>query len=489
MMMVANLNYIQKKAKGKINPMKIYILPFLAPGHQIPIVHVAQLLASRGHHVTILTTPSNTHLLAEADNVNIHTLPFPSDQVGLPVGVENISAATDSTTASKIYTAAHLIGPQVESFMQQSPPDVFIPDTTYTWSRAVANRLGIPRLIFSPHLIFFVAIMEAIRSHPEILVDFDDTAPYTIPGLPQPITLSVKPSPSHRRLMESMVDAERDSLGVIVMSFKELDGDYAQYYEKITGGKVWHLGPTFLMVQKTLPLQQPSSDAGEGENECLRWLSSKKEGSVVYACFGSLIRLADKQLFQIAAGLEASGHQFVWVVRRNKSNKEKWLPDGFEERMKKEERGLLITGWAPQSLILKHAAIGCFLTHSGSSSVIEAASAGVVTVTMPGCGDHFFNEKLMTEVHGFGVEVGGAEWSLSPFNEKKRVVSADMIEKAVRKVMDGGEEAERMKKKAKEMQEKACRAVEEGGSSQQSLSEMIHQLEQVVVSTFATTTF
>ncbi|MED6175840.1 hypothetical protein PIB30_082094 [Stylosanthes scabra] len=467
--------------------MKIYVLPFLAPGHQIPIVHVAQLLASRGHDVTILITPFNAHLLPDPHlttiPITIHTLHFPSHQAGLPPGIENISAATDSTMAANVFKAAQLIRPQVESFMQQSPPDVFIPDTMYMWTRDAANRLGIPRLIFTPHFIFQMAAVEAIRSHPEILLDSDDTAPYTIPGLPQPITLSVKPSPGYLPLLESVADGERDSLGVIANSFKELDGDYTQHYENVAGQKVWHLGPTFLMVQKTLRLNQPSSDAGEGENECLRWLSSKKEGSVVYACFGSLCRLPDKQLLEIAAGLEASGHPFVWVVRKNKSEKEeeeKWLLDEFEERMKKEERGMVITGWAPQTLILNHAAIGGFLTHCGSSSVVEAVSAGVVTITMPRFGDHFLNEKIMSEVHGIGVEVGGGEWSISPFYEKKRVVSREMIEKALRKVMDGGDEAERMKNKAKQMKEMAWRAVEEGGSSHRSFLEMIEVVEKQI---------
>jgi hypothetical protein len=45
---------------------------------------------------------------------------------------------------------------------------------------------------------------------------------------------------------------------------------------------------------------------------------------------------------EIAAGLEASGHQFIRVVGRNKKNQEDkkdCLPEGFEERM--EGKGLL----------------------------------------------------------------------------------------------------------------------------------------------------
>jgi len=48
------------------------------------------------------------------------------------------------------------------------------------------------------------------------------------------------------------------------------------------------------------------------------------------------------QLKEIAAGLEASGHQFIRVFRRKKKSqedKEDCLPQGFEERM--EGKGLL----------------------------------------------------------------------------------------------------------------------------------------------------
>ncbi|CAL8175513.1 unnamed protein product [Prunus armeniaca] len=132
----------------------------------------------------------------------------------------------------------------------------------------------------------------------------------------------------------------------------------------------WHIGPTFLCNKDTY--------AHLDEHECLKWLNSKTPNSVVYVSFGSVIKFDDAQLLEIALGLEASGQQFIWVVKKEKSdeeNKEDWLPEGFEKRVK--GRGLVIRGWAPQVPILEHQAVEGFVTHCGWNSVIEAVSAGM----------------------------------------------------------------------------------------------------------------
>lgn len=192
--------------------------------------------------------------------------------------------------------------------------------------------------------------------------------------------------------------------------------------------------------------------------------------------------MSDEQLFQIASGLDASGHQFLWVVHRKNKDDDvadnKWLPEGFEEKMRKENRGMMIKGWAPQPLILNHPATGGFLTHCGWNAVVEAISAGVPMITMPGFSDQYYNEKLITEVHGFGVEVGAAEWSISPYDGKKKVVSGERIEKAVKSLM--GEEGAQIRSKAKEVQDKAWKAVQQGGSSYNCLIALIDHLRTLV---------
>nr|BBN60798.1 UDP-glycosyltransferase 73K3 [Glycyrrhiza uralensis] len=464
-------------------PLKIYFLPFFAQGHLIPLVNLARLVASRGQHVTIITTPSNAQTFEnsisdDGAKIRVHIVNFPGKKLGLADGVENLFAASDNETAGKIHMAAHLIRPEIESLMKQNPPDVFIPDIMFTWSESTSKDLAIPRLVFNPISIFDVCMIEAIKKHPEAFES--ESGPYNIPGLPHPLTLPIKPSPGFARVTESIVEAEKGSHGVIVNSFAELDVGYTEYYENLTGRKVWHVGPTSLMVQKT---KEETKATDSKKHECLSWLDTKQAGSVVYICFGSLCRLSDKQLLEIATGLEASKHQFLWVVHRkndvvdNDNDTNKWLPEGFEEKMRKENRGMLIKGWAPQALILSHSAIGGFLTHCGWNALVEAISAGVPMITMPGFGDQYYNEKLVTEVHRFGVEVGAAEWSLSPYDAKKVVVGGERIEKAVKRLMGDGEIRER----AKEMQEKAWRAVQEGGSSQNSLTALIDYLNMLVL--------
>ena len=113
-------------------PLEIFFLPFLAPGHMIPLSEIAQLFSSRGHHVTLITTSSNVKLLHKSllhnknknnnnnnnnnkeSSFSIHTIPFPSRQVGLPKDLENFFFATDLDTAAKLYHGMTLLQTQIE---------------------------------------------------------------------------------------------------------------------------------------------------------------------------------------------------------------------------------------------------------------------------------------------------------------------------------------------------------------------------------------
>ena len=149
--------------------------------------------------------------------------------------------------------------------------------------------------------------------------------------------------------------------------------------------------------------------------------------------------------------------------------REEWLPDGFEERM--EGRQLIIRGWASQLMILKHEAVGGFVTHCGWNSTLESVCFGVPMVSWPVSAEQFYNEKLVTQVLRIGVEVGAKKWKRLVGDFVKR----EAVEKAVRNVMEG-EEAEEMRSRAKRFAEMARRAVEEGGSSVSDLDALFEDL-------------
>ncbi|PSS02691.1 Scopoletin glucosyltransferase [Actinidia chinensis var. chinensis] len=273
------------------------------------------------------------------------------------------------------------------------------------------------------------------------------------------------------------MEAEAASYGVVVNSFRELEPAYAEHYKKVIGRKVWHIGPVSLSNRDNEDKARRGNKTSIDEHECLNWLASKKPNSVLCVCFGSLSNFSTARLLEIAMGLEASGQQFIWVVRKGKTKeeeeKEEWLPEAFEQRL--EEKGLIIRGWAPQVLILDHETVGGFMTHCGWNLILEGVAAGVPMIAWPLFAEQFYNEKLVTDILRVGVGVGAQEWCRWPEDSKIYVKKED-IENAVAQLMDG-EEAEEIRGRAKVIGAMAKKAVEKGGSSYSDFSDLLEKLK------------
>ena len=182
------------------------------------------------------------------------------------------------------------------------------------------------------------------------------------------------------------------------------------------------------------------------ESEWLNWLNSKQNDSVLYVSFGSLIRLPHAQLVEIAHGLESSGHDFIWVIRKrcgdgDEDGGDNFLQD-FEQRMNERKKGYIVWNWVPQLLILNHPAIGGIVTHCGWNSVLESLSAGLPMVTWPVFADQFYNEKLVVDVLKIGVPVGSKENKFWTRIGEDAAVRREVIAKAAILLMgkeEGGE--------------------------------------------------
>jgi hypothetical protein len=242
--------------------------------------------------------------------------------------------------------------------------------------------------------------------------------------------------------------------------------------------KVWTVGPVSLYHHGAATLASRGDRAPAiGAAECLRWLDGKEPGSVVYVSFGSIAQASPKQLVELGLGLEASGHPFIWVVRNAGGYDETVRAFLGELEARVAGRGLLVRGWAPQAAILSHAAVGGFVSHCGWNSTLEAIAAGLPLVTWPHFTDQFLNEKMAVEVLDIGVSVGVKEPLM--FQARNEIlVGRGVVEKAVRDIMGGGEEAERRRQRARELAAKARAAVQEGGSSHANLLDLVKRFEK-----------
>jgi hypothetical protein len=169
------------------------------------------------------------------------------------------------------------------------------------------------------------------------------------------------------------------------------------------------------------------------------------------------------QAAALGAALEASGVRFIWAVSADVAV----LPEGLEERAR--DRGRVARGWAPQMEILRHAAVGAFVTHCGWNSTLEGVAAGVTLVTWPMKADQFIDARLVVDVHGAGVRAAEGESAVPDPSTLARVF-ADAVD---------GPELAGVRAKAATLAEAAAEAVEEGGSSWLDLERMVKELEAV----------
>ncbi|XP_027348313.1 scopoletin glucosyltransferase-like [Abrus precatorius] len=474
---------------SEVQTLHVFFFPFLAHGHMIPTVDTAKLFVEKGAKATIITTPFNASLISKtigkaktsSNMIRVQTIDFPSAEAGLPNGCENSDSITSGDLFPAFFKACGLLQKPLEKLLLEQHPHCVVADVLFPWAIDSAAKFGIPTLMFDTGSFFSLCVSECMRVYKPYKNVSSDSEPFVIPNLPGEIKMTrmqVSPdvmsdeSHSVTTLLEEVEGSKLRSYGVVVNSFYELEKAYVDHFRKVLGRKAWHIGSVSLCNRDTEEKTHRGMEVSSDAHECLKWLDKKKANSVIYVCFGTITKFPNSQLKDIAMGLEASGQQFIWVVRKSKEDGEqgaKWLPDGFERRM--EGKGLIITGWAPQMLILEHEAIGAFVTHCGWNSILEGVTAGVPMVTWPIAFEQFFNEKLVTEVLKIGIPVGVKKWVAIVGDS----IKWDAMEEVVKRIMIG-EEANEMRSKAKVLSQLAKQAVEEGGSSYSDLNALIAEL-------------
>ncbi|KAM0828966.1 hypothetical protein ACQ4PT_067182 [Festuca glaucescens] len=454
---------------------------------------MAGLFAARGTRCTILTRPVNADIIRPAvDRANaanlpgvgsqpivISVLPFPD--VGLPPGMENLKSVTPSHGAEyhvKFVQATQLLR---EPFDRRPRVDAVVSDSFFAWSTDSAAAHGVPRLVFLGSSLFARSCSESmLRNNPLETANCPDDpdALVLLPGLPRRVELrrSQMLDPGTRPLewafYQSSNAADQRCFGEVFNSFHELEPDYVEHFRTTLGRRAWLVGPVALATTDMAGRSDARSPDVAGG--CLQWLNTKPAGSVVYVSFGTLTSFSLAEHREIARGLDLSGKNFVWVLSGSDDDRSEWMPEGFAELTSNNDRGFLIRGWAPQTLILSQPALGGFVTHCGWNSVLEAVSAGVPMVTWPRYADQFYNEKLIVDVLKVGVSVGAKDYASCM--ETHEVISGEVIAGSITRLMGGSLESHSIRKKAEELRAKARTAVEKGGASYNDVGLLMDEL-------------
>ena len=190
---------------------------------------------------------------------------------------------------------------------------------------------------------------------------------------------------------------------------------------------------------------------------CMKWLNSNPKRSVVYVSFGSFVSVGAEQMKEVASWLSKTSCRFLWVVRASETNK---LPEGFVDETC--EKGLVVS-WCPQLEVLANDAVGCFVTHCGWNSTLEALSLGVPMVAMPQWSDQSTNAKHIADVWKVG---------LKPQADAKGIVRREELEECAKEIIEG-EKGKGMRLNAIKLSELAKKAMAEGGSSDKNIDEFI----------------
>ncbi|WVZ88454.1 hypothetical protein U9M48_034974, partial [Paspalum notatum var. saurae] len=447
----------------------VLVMPFPGQSHMNPMVQFARLLASKGVATTLVTT----RFIARTSGVDARPAMVEAISDGHDEGGYASAASMAAYLEKQAAAASASFASLIEARASSPPPAAFtcvVYDSFEGWVRTVARRMDLPAVPFSTQS----CSVSAVYYH------------FTQGRLPMP---PAPPAPAEHgggggarsEAFQGLPEMERSELP----SFVYDDGPYPQIaknalnqFAHVHAGKDdWVLaGLTNYMKARAIgpcvPLPAADTDAAghitygpnllNPEDACMKWLDTKPPSSVAYVSFGSFASLGAAQSEELARGLLAAGRPFLWVVR---AAEEPQLPRHLLDELTASGAAMIVR-WCPQLDVLAHPPVGCFLTHCGWNSTLEALSFGVPMVALGLWTDQPTNARYVERAWGAGVRA-------------HRDAAAGLflrgeVERCVRAVMDDDGDGEAAARRAaRRWGDKAHAATAAGGSSDRNLDEFV----------------
>ncbi|XP_021733458.1 UDP-glycosyltransferase 74G1-like [Chenopodium quinoa] len=448
----------------------VLVLPYPSQGRINPMLQFSKRLAHKGIKPTLSptfcfskmmdTTAISTHY---GPTINVRPISDGFDDGGF-IQAGSISAYLDGLKTFGPKTLAQLIEKLAE---EGDPVKAIIYDGLFPWALDVARKFGLSGVLFFPESCSVSSVYYHVHCG-LIKVPLMGLSPTTvsIPGVPE-LQPSEAPSfvanGSHPEwlawLLRQFSDVDKVDW-VLCSVFYDMEKEVVDWMTKM-GWKIRTIGPTIPSYYIDKKIQDDKDYSFQRFKPittlCKNWLDSNPKNSVVYMSFGSLAKLSEQQFKELACGIRNTHQSFLWVVRELEQAK---LPKEFIDETSGQG---LVVGWTSQLEVLSHEAIGCFVTHCGFNSILEALSIGVPVVGVPQCFDQGTNAKFVEDVWRVGVRAKVDE---------KGVVKREVLEECIREVMEG-EKKEEFRKNADKWNRLAKEAMSEGGTSYKNIDEFV----------------
>ncbi|KAM7505415.1 hypothetical protein LguiB_004319 [Lonicera macranthoides] len=447
----------------------VVMVPFPAQGHLNQLLHLSHLLSS--YNLPIHYVGTTTHIrqaqlrlhgwdpLSASDNIHFHefqTPPFlspppdPTSPIAFP---SHLQPAFNSSTFLREPVGALLCHLSLGAHRI-----VVIHDSMS--ASVVQDVVTLPNAeSYTFHRVSAFAIFWFMWEYLGATVPIQDELEKEIPSNEGIFT------PEFMELLNAQYQHAHFNSGNLYNSCKSVEGKYINLLKEhdVSGNtKHWAIGPF-----NPVTINQ---NYNKKHHICLEWLEEQAPNSVIFVSFGTTTSFTDKQIEEIALGLEQSKQKFIWVLRDadkgdvfDENVRRVNLPRGYEERT--EGRGIVVRDWAPQFEILAHYATGGFMSQCGWNSCMESITCGVPIAAWPMHSDQPRNAVLITRVLKIGIIV--RDWAC-----RAELVTALMVEKGVRRLTEE-REGEEMRKRAAALGDTVKKAMVEGGVSRMELDSFV----------------
>nr|GMD61574.1 beta-D-glucosyl crocetin beta-1,6-glucosyltransferase-like [Ipomoea batatas] len=358
---------------------RVVMLPWLAHGHLVPYMELANELHDRNFDIYLCSTPvviSSAKSSSSFNSDKIHTVEIHLNPTGdFPELLPPSRHTTKDLPRHLIFRlckAFRMASPSFCDILDQIKPDLLIYDLFQPWAAEAAATRKIPAvyygitgaasIAFTHHFLHKGSIhgfpFPAICMKPHELKNLSKSAenidPVDRTAIPRALEVSTK---------ICLINTSRD-----------IEGKYIDYISE-------KLGKTAVPIGR------------------------KQKHSTLYLSFGSEYYLTREEIQEVAKGLELSGANFIWVIRfpvGEETPLEETLPKGFLERVK--GRGIIVEKWAPQIKILSHPSVGGFVMQCGWNSFLESIHFGIPLIAIPMHSEQFVTARMAVEL-GIATEV------------------------------------------------------------------------------------